>query len=133
MNIPTYGGYYPSYGYGQQSQPINQQPTQDERIWVQNETSAEAYLVAPNSFVRLWDSQRPVFYEKRADASGRPFPMETFEYKRKQAQTPLIDENTTSAIEEQIEALTKRIEALENSKKGVKTNAKQSNADDSSL
>lgn len=133
MNISNYGGYFP-YGnaYNQQMQPMNnQQATQDERIWVQNETSAEAYLVAPNSFVRLWDSQRPVFYEKRADASGRPFPMETFEYKRKQPQSTVVEESTTVLLEEQIEALTKRIEALE-CKKGVKANAK-SNADDSRI
>lgn len=76
--IPNYGMYGGNY-----YQPnYQQQPAQDERIWVQNETSAEAYLVAPNGFVRLWDSSRPVFYEKRADSTGRPLPMDVFEYSR---------------------------------------------------
>ena len=33
--------------------------------------SAEAYLVAPNGFVRLWDANKPMFYEKRADALSK--------------------------------------------------------------
>lgn len=40
-------------GFGQQSN--------DERIWVQGKNAAEAYLVAANGFVRLWDSNGQVF------------------------------------------------------------------------
>lgn len=123
--------HYPFY---QNPLLTNPQPQQhDERIWVQNETAAEAYLVAPNSFVRLWNASEPVFYEKRADASGRPYPMETFGYKRRQAPQPLMEQSMPNDIDERFEALTKRIEALEAPKKGVKTNAKQSNADDTSV
>lgn len=57
------------------------QPAQDERIWVQSATAAENYLVAPNSFVRLWDSTLNRFYERKTDATGRPFPLRIFEYK----------------------------------------------------
>lgn len=53
---------------------------QEETLYVPNEQAAEAYLMAPNSFVRLWDANRPVFYEKRTDPQGRPFPMEKYEY-----------------------------------------------------
>ena len=64
----------------QPQMPVNQpQRNTDERIWVQNETAATAYLIAPNGFVRLWDASRPVFYEKYADASGKP-EMEIYEY-----------------------------------------------------
>lgn len=45
-------------------QQMQQQTNPDERIWVQGQGAAEAYLVAPNSFVRLWDSQAPVFTKK---------------------------------------------------------------------
>lgn len=97
MNYPHYG-YQQNMMYGQampdQLQQmkqgyfgsVSQQPT-DERIWVQGQNAAEAYLVAANGFVRLWDSSKPVFYEKRADASGRPS-MEMFEYKRKGSEMP---------------------------------------------
>ena len=104
--------------------PYYQQPQNDERIWVPNENAAEAYLMAPNSFVRLWDSARPVFYEKRTDATGRPFPMETYEYSKKQNTNFNIGNDD---VKEQIEALTQRIEALESKK--VSKNAK-SNTDD---
>lgn len=56
-------------------------PSVDERIWVTNQQAAEAYLVAANSFVRLWDSSQPRFYEKSADCTGRPMAMKIFEYK----------------------------------------------------
>lgn len=126
--INQFGTYYPNYGMNQQ--------TQDERIWVQNETSAEAYLVAPNGFVRLWDANKPVFYEKRADASGRPLPMDVFEYVRKSPRFGALgedmDKSVRDEIKEQIDALTQRIEALESVKKGGKVNAK-SNTDDTTV
>lgn len=115
-----YPGYYqqPTYQQPTYQQPINQtalnQIQQDERIWVQGEGAAQAYLVAPNSFVRLWDSNAPVFYEKRADSSGRPS-LEVFEYSRKGAQMPsqTVLSNVDRDYSEQIEALKKRIEAIE--------------------
>jgi len=79
-NVMNYGVNQPQFQQIQQQQ----QPTStDERIWVQSEQAAEAYLVAPSSFVRLWDSNKPIFYEKRADATGKPFPMEIYEYSRR--------------------------------------------------
>lgn len=117
--------YYPNYQTYQQPQQNN-----DERIWVQGINSAEAYLVAPNSFVRLWDSSAPVFYEKRADATGRPMPLETYEYKRIEAQKP--NEATIDYVKE-IEALKERITALESTKKEVKKNVSKSNADDGGI
>lgn len=134
-------GFYPAYQMQSQPQYQNQyqqvsqnqyqapQQSQDERIWVQNETAAEAYLVAPNSFVRLWDSSRPVFYEKRADMTGRPFPIETYEYTKITAVQPVKQEKPTVDYTEEIKALKRRIEALE---KGEKY-AAESNADDTGI
>lgn len=127
---PFYGMYNNPLVGNQMNFPPQQNTPQDERIWVQNETSAEAYLVAPNGFVRLWDSNKPVFYEKRADASGRPYPIEVFEYKRRQAPAPQVEECMPSDLDARFEALSKRIEVLENAKKGVKSNAKQQPAAD---
>lgn len=85
------GGYYPQNYFPQMQAPVQQMPmgqtaaqqqaTQDDRIWVASESAAEAFLVAANGFVRLWDSNKPVFYEKRADMNGRPMPLVAYEYK----------------------------------------------------
>lgn len=101
------------------------QPAQDERIWVQSATAAENYLVAPNSFVRLWDSTAPRFYERRSDATGRPFPMETYEYKKVNASSNTSDEFLTH-----FKALEMRIDALERKVGGQN---EQSNANDSAV
>lgn len=105
------------------------QPTQDERIWVQNETSADAYLVAPNGFVRLWDSNKPIFYEKRADATGRPYPIEAYEYTKIASNRGIDKGCEESAINERIDGLMRRIEALE---EGYK-NEYESNANDTTV
>lgn len=114
---------YPQYGapapdqlqqYRMQQQ-VPQQTAQDEKIYVQGRGSAEAYLVAPGGFVRLWDSTANIFYEKRADQTGRPY-METFEYKR-------CDQIRQEAnYEAQIKALEDRIAALEGARYAAEPN-----------
>lgn len=124
-------GYYPNY-----SQQYQQTQDTDSRIWVQNETSAEAYLVAPNGFVRLWDANKPVFYEKRADASGRPYLMDVYEYTRKKPNNERIeadiDKSALEDINAQIEAINARLEALETPKKGAK-NVNKSDTNDTAV
>lgn len=85
MAFPYYG-YQPQYYQPpmadqlmqlrqNQYQPNTQQIQQQQPpsiVWVQNETEAANYLVAPNSAVTLWDSNSPVVYLKQADASGKP-------------------------------------------------------------
>ena len=83
-------GYQNAYPYGQMFQQPQQpqqiqQPGGDDRIWVANEAAANAYMVTANGFVRLWDSGAPLFYEKQADATGRPLPMVVYEYKPRAA------------------------------------------------
>lgn len=108
---------YPAFQQGYQ-QPIYQQPapqqSQDNRIFVQNKTAADAYLMAPNSFVRLWDSGRNIFYEKRSDNMGRPA-MEAFEYRRITQDTAPYPQGSTYSYVEQIKALESRISAIERS------------------
>lgn len=119
-----------------QMQPMYSQPNvntpQDERIFVSNQQSAESFLLAPSGFIRLWDSSQPRFYERRADATGRPLPMDIYEYKRV---TPLnsteIEESNKISFDQlksEIETINERIDKLEQ-KKGVVKNVKQS-ADD---
>lgn len=64
-----YPATYQPYGY--QYQPVTQQ-TNTGVIWVQGEAGAKSYLIAPNSSVALFDSEKQVVYIKSADASGMP-------------------------------------------------------------
>lgn len=105
--------YYPNYQQQfyqpvQSIQPIQPlqtsqaaQAAQDERIWVQGENAAMAYLVAPNGFVRLWDSTAPVFYERRADAQGKPLPMEVYTYQKRTTESVQAD-SKYSVLEKRI-------------------------------
>lgn len=130
MNYPYYNNYqYPNqiqnpYQTQQAQVPQMNGTSQDDRIFVQGALAAQAYLVAPGSFVRLWDSTQNVFYEKRADASGRPY-METFEYK-KVTNEPPKQINYDSRFDE----LEKRLSALE---KGVISNVPESVTNDSAV
>lgn len=133
-----YNPYLQNYQQNyQNTQPQIQAPSQDERIWVSSQQAGEAYLISPGGFARLWDSSTNRFYEKRADSTGRPLPMEIYEYKRVSPQIATSDDNTTKLsfdeINERIDGITQRIELLEKAKKGAVKNAKQSNDDDSSI
>lgn len=149
-------GYNPYYGYQPYSPPVpdqlaqlrynqgmqqgfqgfGQQQSNDERIWVQGKNAAEAYLVAANGFVRLWDSNGQVFYEKRADASGRPC-METYEYKRLGAELPKTGAESKSSVNDyskEIDSLKVRLAALEKRlNDGGRANVSESNANDSAV
>ena len=49
------------------------QPKQNTSpIWVQGDTGAKAFIVAPNSSVILMDSESDHFYLKAVDVSGMP-------------------------------------------------------------
>ena len=67
-------GYMPQYYYPQNAptQPIQQQQNTSGIVWVQGESGAKSYLVAPNTTVSLWDSESQTIYLKSADASGMP-------------------------------------------------------------
>lgn len=64
------------------NQPMAQQGN-NGLIWVQGETGAKSYLVAPGCTVMLMDSEGERFYLKSADASGMPLPLRVFEYKER--------------------------------------------------
>lgn len=71
----AYNNYFPAT-YQPMYQPVYpqiQQNTQPSSImWVGSYAEAQAYPVAPNNAVALWDSSSPAIYLKQADASGRP-------------------------------------------------------------
>jgi len=110
-------GYQPAY-YQQQYQPQQASITQQNNgiIWVQGEAGAKSYLVAPNSTVQLWDSEKQTIYLKSADASGMPS-MKTLDYTiRDMAQPnstvkPMHENNYATKAD--LKALYGRLEALE--------------------
>ena len=108
--------YYPQQQYQVPQQ--TQIPQQNNGIiWVQGEAGAKSYLVAPNSTVQLWDSERQTIYLKSADASGMPS-MKTLDYTiRDMAQTqPPVSPSTPDpnyATKADLKALYGRLEALE--------------------
>lgn len=118
------GGYYPQNYFPQMQPTIQQMPmgqnsappqsTQDDRIWVASESAAEAFLVAANGFVRLWDSNKPVFYEKRADMNGRPMPLVAYEYKIRDSGPTM--EAVTAGFEQRLVAVEEKLKQMEGTK-----------------
>lgn len=88
---PMYGGYMPqampdqlAQLRAQQMPQTIQQPTaQGAPIWVQGESGAKSYLVAPGQSLILMDSEAEVFYIKSTDMSGVPQPLRIFDYKER--------------------------------------------------
>lgn len=114
-------GYYPQNYFPQMQPPTQQMPmgqtaaqpqaAQDDRIWVASESAAEAFLVAANGFVRLWDSNKPVFYEKRADMNGRPMPLVAYEYKIKDSGP--APEAVSAGFEQRLAAVEEKLKQME--------------------
>lgn len=98
--------YYPGQQY---AQPTTSTNSNNGLLWVQGETGAKSYLVAPNCTVLLMDSEAQKFYIKSADASGMPIPLRVFEYKEVGA-TPTVEYVTKEEFEKALSEL-----------KGVKT------------
>lgn len=124
---PYGNNYYPQYNSAMATSQPQQtiQTTTDDRIWVSSDASAEAYPIMPNGFLRLWDSNQPVFYEKRADASGKPYPMVTYEYKVKENLPNSTPTQANDKYEERITKIEEKIARLEESTKKKNNVAKK--------
>jgi len=120
----NYYPYQPNY-FGSPYQPQQQMSAQQSQtsanngiIWVQGESGAKSYLIAPNTTVMLMDSESNKFYLKSADASGIPLPLRKFTYSEdtSEAQNSAIPakDNNPKAYDAkgEIEALKSEIEAL---------------------
>lgn len=113
----AYNNYYPqnypqSYPqfYPQYTQSIQSQSQQNNgMIWVQGMAGAKSYLVAPNSTVQLWDSERNSIYIKSADASGMPS-MKILDYKeREQSQSSELAEPQIYVTHDELKEFEDRI------------------------
>lgn len=103
-------GYQPYYQQYQQPQQGN-----SGIIWVSGEAGAKAYLVAPNSTVQLWDSERQTIYLKSADASGMPS-IKVLDYTIRNVpnspSSPGLTNLSAYATKDEFEALRGKYEAL---------------------
>lgn len=113
----AYSNFFPA-GYQPVPQfqtPQPQQQPQTNIVWVQGEAGAKSYLVAPNTTVQLWDSEKQVIYLKSADASGMPS-MKVLDYTiREQAQihpSPVNASNADYITREEFNELKRKIESL---------------------
>ena len=98
--------YQPMYYPMQQAQQT-QQPT--SLIWVGGLTEAQAYPVAPNNAVALWDSASPAIYLKQCDASGRPT-IKVYDIVERVGDKP--DKNTEYATKSELALFRNAIEAF---------------------
>ena len=120
FNTPNYNYPWTSYGTSQiQSQ---QSQMNNGIIWVQGESGAKSYLIAPGQSVLLMDSEKDVFYIKSSDGSGMPMPLRVFEYtertQQQQKQTNVQTNNEYITRKE----FEKRLSELKNAKQSVSTN-----------
>lgn len=114
----AYNGYYNPYGqiYPQPSyQPsTGQNQGNNGVIWIQGESAAKSYLVAPNSTVVLFDSESQTIYLKSADAAGMPS-MRILDYtiRDQKAHSGVFDKQVESyATKDEINALRAEIEQI---------------------
>lgn len=130
----TYQPYYQQPMYQQTQQPqMMQSPTPTQQspasqpmnsgiIWVQGEAGAKSYLVAPNTTVQLWDSERQTIYLKSADASGMPS-IKTLDYTiREMPQNNVSvasnDASKAFATRDEVNTLAEQIAALKSEFEG---------------
>ena len=119
----TYPQAYPQYMSPTQMSGTSQG---NPFIWIQGGVAgANAYQVAPNNTVVLWDSEEQVIYIKSADMQGRPA-IKVLDYTirseaPKTAQNALSGADTQiptrdelNAIQGQIDALKQQIERITN-------------------
>ena len=102
------------------SQYKNQYQTNNNGlIWVQGESGAKSFIVAPGQTALLMDSETMRFYIKTADASGIPQPLRTFEYVEISGQARTQPENaekyvTHKELEEKLALLLREKESTDN-------------------
>ena len=93
----------------QQAQPQQPQvPAQQNNpmIWVQGETGAKSYLLAPNTTLPLWDSESQTIYLKSTDASGMPS-MKILDYTIRDLSSPNVPiQNQAQAAQQQPDYVT---------------------------
>lgn len=127
---------YNPLSLGPVQQPQPQASPQTNIIWVSGEAGAKSYLVAPNTTVQLWDSERQSIYLKSADASGMPS-IKILDYTIRNAQDPIppvaqdpvgfATKEEVESLAEELATMKRRLDGLSNRKRHDK---RQEVADD---
>lgn len=94
-----------------QMQAQQAQQTQQVMNWVHGKGEADAFPVAPNTTVPLYDADSPVIYWKSADSSGRPS-VRILDYKVREAQEVPPEAKVAYATKDDLDALKGQIESL---------------------
>ena len=94
-------------------QPQPQLSQNNPMVWVQGETGAKSYLLAPNTTLPLWDSESQTIYLKSTDASGMPS-MKIIDYVIRdttttQAPIPTENNNNNFVTHEELKEFEKKI------------------------
>lgn len=122
-----YQSYYPgAYQHlPAAGQYANQQQANSGIIWVQGEAGAKSYLVAPNTTVALWDSEKQAIYLKSADASGMPS-IKTIDYTVRGAEASsngsdggrgeYVSKDDLKALQSDLDALRADLEKMKHAK-----------------
>lgn len=100
MPYQTNGYYYdpmPRTSYTTPYNPYSSIPVTNSNtfVWVQGEQAAKSYPVAPGNQVLLFDSEDSVFYIKKTDQTGRPLPLEIYDFKKRESVETLPDASIT--------------------------------------
>ena len=128
-------GYQPMYVQQPtmpQIAPVQNQGNNSSMIWVQGETGAKSYLVAPNVTVPLWDSENQTIYLKSADGSGMP-QMKILDYTVREPNTnkaPIEPINTDYATKKDIERLQDMIDNIKSQIETPKSSGRKKANDD---
>jgi len=125
MPYPYTGYQYPYANQYSQYGANTPQQSANSIIWVQGESGAKSYLVAPGASVLLMDSEAERFYIKSSDNAGMPQPLRIFEYKEvTQGAQALQNVPAAPQVEyvtrEEYDALAARVDALTQKKGTVK-------------
>lgn len=127
----AFGNYYNGMGYqpgafaptgavpdmlNQYKTPYQQPQQNSGLIWVQGETGAKSFIVAPGQSALLMDSESSRFYLKSADASGMPLPLRIFEYSEVTVGAPTKETPTPTPKYVTWEEFEARLSRLENVK-----------------
>lgn len=107
-----------NYNYPYYSPYVSNQNTQS-LVWVQGESGAKSYMVAPGNTVALWDSESQTVYLKSADASGMPS-MRVLDYTiREDAhRTPILGSTSGFATKDDVVSIQRQIDEIRVNLKG---------------
>ena len=128
--MPNYNSYFPATYQGYYQNPYFQQQVQQQQqqqvqmngiIWVSGDAEADAYPIAPNNAVTLWNRTSPIVYFKQADASGKPS-MKIYDLVEHKITPPQAEQkpDVSFATKDEVKILDDALQALRDELKLVK-------------